>query len=54
MPKSTSELAFEQSVIRSLEDNGWRYRPDLSYTTEETLLAHWRDILYQRKRPAFN
>lgn len=48
MPKSTSELAFEQSVIRSLEDNGWRYRPDLSHTTEETLLAHWRDILYQR------
>ena len=48
MPKSTSELAFEQSVIRSLEDNGWSYRLDLSYTTEETLLAHWRDILYQR------
>lgn len=48
MPKSQSELVFENDVIRSLEDNGWTYRKDFSFTTEETLLEHWREILYQR------
>lgn len=46
--KSPSELEFEQTVIRSLADNGWTYRPDLSNTTEEKLLTHWREILNQR------
>ncbi|SUB33497.1 type I site-specific deoxyribonuclease [[Pasteurella] mairii] len=48
MPKSQSELVFENDVIRSLEDNGWTYRKDFSFTTEESLLEHWREILYQR------
>lgn len=46
--KSPSELEFEKAVIRSLEDNGWTYCPDLSNSTEEKLLTHWREILNQR------
>lgn len=54
MPKSQSELAFENEIIRALEDNGWHYRKDLSYGTEEKLLANWREILNQRNVARLN
>lgn len=45
MQKSLSELAFEKEIIKSLDDNGWHYRPDLSHSTEEKLLSNWREVL---------
>lgn len=45
MQKSLSELAFEKEIIKSLDDNGWHYRPDLSHGTEEKLLSNWREVL---------
>lgn len=50
MNKSSSELEFERSVIKSLEDNGWHYRHDLSNKTEDALLTNWREMLFQRNR----
>lgn len=48
MQKSLSELAFEKEIIKSLDDNGWHYRPDLSHGTEEKLLSNWREVLNQQ------
>lgn len=45
MQKSLSELTFEKEIIKSLDDNGWHYRSDLSHGTEEKLLSNWREVL---------
>jgi len=48
------EAKFEQEIITRLSKHGWTYRADLSYKTEDELLAHWREILFERNVDRLN
>lgn len=49
---NNAEAQFEEAVIKSLTNpkNGWTYRQDLSYKTEDALLENWRNVLFDRNR----